>query len=187
MDNFSFAQFETNIFWTDWYNKSVYRSQRMPRGVYGNAFEVRDALSGALDIRAVSLGRQPKSWNHCAQDNGGCSHLCLYRAVDYVCACPDRPDPNAPCSTKPKMFVHSRLDKDQAPEYSDESTDDSMPTELLGDSVHGHGDDEHTRKTDHEREFFVLVALGVVIVMVVITILVIFSKKMSILYAFVLA
>ena len=29
-------------------------------------------------------------------DNGGCSHLCLARPDDYVCACPDYPDP-VPC------------------------------------------------------------------------------------------
>jgi len=156
----------------------VYRSQKLARSGYGNPFEVRDALSGALDIRAVSLSRQPKSVNHCAQDNGGCTHLCLNRNVDYVCACPDVMDPkDVACSIKPKVLVHANLENDQLLEYSDESTDDSTPPELLGES-NDHGDDGHTKKSDQEREFFVLVALGVVIVMVVIIILVIFSKKM---------
>ncbi|XP_037724672.1 low-density lipoprotein receptor-related protein 4 isoform X2 [Drosophila subpulchrella] len=171
---FGLTMFDNSIFWTDWYNKSVYRSQRLPRSGFGNPFEVRDALSGALDIRAVSLNRQPKSWNHCAQDNGGCSHLCLYRFVDYVCACPDIMDPkDAPCSTKPKVLVHANLENDPLLEYSDESTDDSTAPELMGES-NNHGDDGLAKKSDQEREFFVLVALGVVIVMVVIIILVIF-------------
>ncbi|EDW86389.2 uncharacterized protein Dwil_GK17732 [Drosophila willistoni] len=171
---FGLTMLENNIYWTDWYNKSVYRSQRAPRIGYSNPFEVRDALSGALDIRAVSIHRQAKSWNQCAQDNGGCSHLCFYRATDYVCACPDRPDFNnkRPCSTKPKELVQTRLESDQQPEYSDEFTDDSTPPDP-DDGINDVGDEEDS-PVDNEREFFVLVALGVVIVMVVIIVLVIF-------------
>ncbi|XP_022224795.1 low-density lipoprotein receptor-related protein 4 isoform X1 [Drosophila obscura] len=167
---FGLTMFDGNIFWTDWYNKSVYRSQSVPRSGY---IKVRDGLSGALDIRAVSLHRQGKSWNHCAQENGGCSHLCLYRAVDYVCACPDRSDPNEPvCSTRPKVLFHARLDNDQQSEYSEELTDDSPPKQF-GD-LNTEDEQDNNRKIDSEREFLVLVALGVVIIMVVIIILIIF-------------
>jgi len=169
-------QFESNIYWTDWYNKSVYRSQRVPRMGYSYPFEVRDALSGALDIRAVSLQRQGKSWNQCAQDNGGCSHLCFYRAIDYVCACPDRLESDRrECSTTPKELVQARLESDQQPDYSDELTDDTTSTENQ-DNNNNQFDDDLKSKEDNEREFFVLIALGVVIVMVVIIMLVMFSK-----------
>ena len=40
-----------------------------------------------------------KGTNACALKNGGCSHLCLARTSDYVCACPDEPGP-LPCSTQ---------------------------------------------------------------------------------------
>lgn len=173
----SFAQFESNIYWTDWYNKSVYRSQRVPRMGYSYPFEVRDALSGALDIRAVSIQRQAKSWNQCAQENGGCSHLCFYRGIDYVCACPDRLDGvNGPkCSTVPKELVQARQESDQQPDYSDELTDENTSTENQ-DNNNNKYEDDLKNKEDNEREFFVLIALGVVIVMVVIIMLVMFSK-----------
>lgn len=177
------SQFESNIYWTDWYNKSVYRSQRVPRMGYSYPFEVRDALSGALDIRAVSIQRQAKSWNQCAQENGGCSHLCFYRGIDYVCACPDRLDGvNGPkCSTVPKELVQARQESDQQPDYSDELTDENTSTENQ-DNNNNKYEDDLKNKEDNEREFFVLIALGVVIVMVVIIMLVMFSKATPIMH-----
>ncbi|ALC49629.1 CG8909 [Drosophila busckii] len=174
---FGLTMFENNIYWTDWYNKSVYRSQRTPRVGYGYPFEVRDALSGALDIRSVSASRQAKSWNQCAQDNGGCSHLCFYRGSDYVCACPDRAEKNGgACYARPKVYVMARPDND-LPEYSDELTDD--PSASDNPDSGGAYDDDLKMKEDNQREFFVLVALGVVLVMVVIIVLVIFMLAVN--------
>lgn len=51
--------------------------------------EVRHGLSGALDIRSVSKQRQPHDLSPCANKNGGCTHLCLFTYLAYVCACPD--------------------------------------------------------------------------------------------------
>lgn len=31
---------------------------------------------------------QVRGTNPCAEDNGGCSHLCLHRPAGPVCACP---------------------------------------------------------------------------------------------------
>lgn len=50
-----------------------------------------------MEIRAVAAGRQA-GWTPCADRNGGCSHLCLFRQKSYICACPDKPD-EKPCST----------------------------------------------------------------------------------------
>jgi hypothetical protein len=44
-----------------------------------------------MEIRAVAAGRQT-GWTPCAVHNGGCTHLCLFRQMSYVCACPDIPD-----------------------------------------------------------------------------------------------
>lgn len=154
----------------------MYRSQREPRVGYNYPFEVRDALSGALDIRAVSLQRQAKTWNQCAQENGGCSHLCFYRVIDYVCACPDRLESDGRvCSTTPKELVPPRHESEQPPDYSDELTDDTGSTD--NQNNHNQHDDDLTAKENSEREFFVIIALGVVIVMVIIIMLVIFSKS----------
>lgn len=86
---FGVTVFESNIFWTDWYNKSVYRAEKA-----GNhkSEEVRHGLSGALDIRSVSKSRQPDDWTPCSEGNGGCTHLCLLKFNTYQCECPDRQD-----------------------------------------------------------------------------------------------
>ncbi|KPU81708.1 uncharacterized protein Dana_GF20504, isoform G [Drosophila ananassae] len=171
---FGLTLFENSLYWTDWYNKSVYRSQRSPRNGYGNPLEVRDALNGALDIRAFSLSRQPNIVNFCSHDNGGCSHLCLHRGLDYVCACPDRIDPDdIECSLKPKFLVNERLENHQLAEYSDESPDDVTPPEHE-ENIKKNDVTDHSKNSDTQREFLVLVALGVVIIMVFIVILVIF-------------
>lgn len=86
---FGVTLFESHVYWTDWFNKSVYRS-----GKDGDnkIEEIRHGLSGALDIRSVSKDRQPYQWSPCAQDNGGCTHLCLYKYISYKCECPDKRD-----------------------------------------------------------------------------------------------
>ena len=48
--------------------------------------------------------------NPCGVQNGGCSHLCLFRPKGYICACGDRPEPadgqtSTPCSTGKLRFT----------------------------------------------------------------------------------
>lgn len=41
----------------------------------------------------MSETRQPDHHvNPCQHENGGCTHLCLFREKSYVCVCPDKPD-----------------------------------------------------------------------------------------------
>ncbi|XP_017469873.1 PREDICTED: low-density lipoprotein receptor-related protein 4-like [Rhagoletis zephyria] len=159
---FGLTMFDNSIYWTDWYNKSVYRSFRKGRG-FSNPVEIRDSLNGALDIRAVSIKRQVEEWNQCAQENGGCTHLCLFRGSDYVCACPDQSD-DRECKPTPRFLVPRRSGGDNTPDYGEEATDgDGASTE--------HDDDtyEASSKTN-ERETFILIASGVVIVMLLLII-----------------
>ncbi|XP_062539561.1 low-density lipoprotein receptor-related protein 4 [Armigeres subalbatus] len=99
--SFGFTLTADYMYWTDWHNKSV---QRAPKRVAAPVEEVRFGLRGALEIRSVSGSRQPHDWNPCGQDNGGCSHLCLFAETRYVCGCPDVPDENH-CSLEPAFNV----------------------------------------------------------------------------------
>jgi low-density lipoprotein receptor-related protein 4 len=86
---FGFTLTATHFYWTDWYNKSVLRA---PKRGNPSIQEIRHGMRGALEIRSVSQERQPLDWNPCHENNGGCTHLCLFLGSSYVCACPDQPD-----------------------------------------------------------------------------------------------
>ncbi|XP_014091454.2 low-density lipoprotein receptor-related protein 4 [Bactrocera oleae] len=159
---FGLTMFDNSIYWTDWYNKSVYRSYRKGRG-YSNPVEIRDSLNGALDIRAVSIKRQPEEWNQCAQENGGCTHLCLYRGADYVCACPDQPDDHE-CKTTPKFVVPRPNGGDNSPDYAEETTDGE------GSSTEHDDDNYGASSKTSKRETLILIASGVVILMLIVII-----------------
>lgn len=77
------------IYWTDWFNKSVFRA---PKSGSAIGVEIRHGLRAALDIRSVSQSRQPFDIHPCSIDNGGCSHLCLFKGQSYDCMCPDKSD-----------------------------------------------------------------------------------------------
>lgn len=77
------------IYWTDWFNKSVFRA---PKSGGAIGIEIRHGLRAALDIRSVSQNRQPFDIHPCSIDNGGCSHLCLFKGQSYDCMCPDKAD-----------------------------------------------------------------------------------------------
>lgn len=77
------------IYWTDWFNKSVFRA---PKSGGAIGVEIRHGLRAALDIRSVSQNRQPFDIHPCHIDNGGCSHLCLFKGQSYDCVCPDKSD-----------------------------------------------------------------------------------------------
>jgi DNA-binding beta-propeller fold protein YncE len=113
---FGFTITPTHIYWTDWYNKSVLRA---PKKLNPEAEEVRFGLRGALEIRSVSSDRQPKFNNPCAEDNGGCSHLCLFIETDYVCACPDVSD-GRPCTTARSFNVPVAINDERMSEKNEE-------------------------------------------------------------------
>lgn len=70
------------LYWTDWQRRSIDRIK-----VTGNGREVIvDQLPNVMGLKAVRLG-EVKGSNPCTYNNGNCSHLCLNRPHDYVCAC----------------------------------------------------------------------------------------------------
>ncbi|XP_028171895.1 low-density lipoprotein receptor-related protein 4-like isoform X3 [Ostrinia furnacalis] len=109
---FGMTQFNDYIYWTDWFKKSVMRADKRTGK---NVTVIRQDLDMTMEIRAVSAERQ-HGWNPCKEDNGGCSHLCLFRAHDYICACPDEAD-SKPCSTVPKSRIEGQMPAHYPPYY----------------------------------------------------------------------
>lgn len=149
----------------------MFRTFRQGRN-FSQSVEIRDSLSGALDIRTVSIHRQPYEWNQCTENNGGCSHLCLFRGIDYICACPDRSEQrDLSCSTVPRNVVPPQK-TEQTVEYPDEATelDGLLPNDKDFD------DEEYRMKGASRRETLILIAIGVVIVLLIISLAAIICK-----------
>jgi low density lipoprotein receptor-related protein 5/6 len=47
-----------------------------------------EQLPNLMGLKAVKIDGYRTLTNPCARGNGGCSHLCLNRPKDYICACP---------------------------------------------------------------------------------------------------
>ncbi|XP_008541367.2 low-density lipoprotein receptor-related protein 4 [Equus przewalskii] len=95
---FALTQQDRWIYWTDWQTKSI---QRVDKYSGRNKETVLANVEGLMDIIVVSPQRQTGT-NACGVNNGGCTHLCFARALDFVCACPDEPD-GQPCSLVPGL------------------------------------------------------------------------------------
>lgn len=107
---FGVTQYGNNVFWTDWYQKTVVKADRLNGG---NPVVIRRNLEGALGIVAVSESRQG-GWNPCSNENGFCSHFCFHRLSNYTCGCPDTPEDSS-CKTVPSQWVSlNKLDYDDS-------------------------------------------------------------------------
>ncbi|XP_015608522.1 low-density lipoprotein receptor-related protein 4 isoform X2 [Cephus cinctus] len=130
---FGLAQYENHIYWTDWLKQVV---EKADKATGKNRIRIRTSLGSTTEIKAVSPRRQI-GWTPCAIDNGGCTHLCLYRRQSYKCACPDEPD--LACSTVASKEVPLRKPgTENDPNYDDEETRISelttLPTNRFNDN-----------------------------------------------------
>ncbi|KAL0269033.1 UNVERIFIED_CONTAM: hypothetical protein PYX00_010774 [Menopon gallinae] len=72
------------LYWTDWSQRSI---DRVNRFTSNDRQLIADQVANIMGVKAVRLGDY-KGTNPCAQDNGGCNHLCLNRpGNNYTCAC----------------------------------------------------------------------------------------------------
>lgn len=127
---FGFTLTNSYYYFTDWFNKSVIR---IPRHSNGNPEEVRHNLRGALEIRSVSIDRQPKYFNPCNESNGGCTHLCLYLGgTKYVCECPNNADSRS-CKREIKQSAIKPPDNDDTT-YTPSTTEGTIPMPKTNDS-----------------------------------------------------
>ncbi|XP_015265029.1 PREDICTED: prolow-density lipoprotein receptor-related protein 1 [Gekko japonicus] len=87
MDMFSVSVFEDYIYWSD----RTHANGSIKRGSKDNASEIVSLRTGIgvqlKDIKVFNRARQ-KGTNVCAQNNGGCQQLCLFRGGEQrTCAC----------------------------------------------------------------------------------------------------
>ncbi|XP_041365332.1 low-density lipoprotein receptor-related protein 4-like [Gigantopelta aegis] len=93
---FGLTVFGDHIYWSDWQTEKIERASKHT-GEDRQIIQTR--LEGLMDIHMVSPLRQTGS-NGCSKNNGACTHLCLARSNNYVCACPNIPE-GGPCLTVP--------------------------------------------------------------------------------------
>lgn len=81
---FGFSLLGDYIYWTDWQSRTIERCHKET----GEEHEVLiEELPDLMGLVAVNVNHVSGS-NPCGTNNGGCSHLCLYRPSGHICACP---------------------------------------------------------------------------------------------------
>ncbi|CAD6208044.1 GSCOCG00010318001-RA-CDS [Cotesia congregata] len=82
---FAITVFEDTIYWTDWHFKSISSANKET----GHGFKtIRSGLHFPMDLHSYHKQRQPAYPNHCGNNNGKCSHMCLPNSAGYSCVCP---------------------------------------------------------------------------------------------------
>lgn len=84
---FSISLFENYVYWTDWRTNSVMRANKWNGS---DVTTVDRTSSQPFGIQILHSSRQPREGpSPCADNNGGCSHLCLLSiSKTYKCECP---------------------------------------------------------------------------------------------------
>uniref|UniRef100_A0A8D3C4B4 EGF-like domain-containing protein n=1 Tax=Scophthalmus maximus TaxID=52904 RepID=A0A8D3C4B4_SCOMX len=80
---FGFTLLGDYIYWTDWQRRSI---ERVHKRTAEREFII-DQLPDLMGLKATYV-HQSFGTNPCAEDNGGCSHLCLYKPQGVQCGCP---------------------------------------------------------------------------------------------------
>ncbi|XP_046394159.1 low-density lipoprotein receptor-related protein 6 [Ischnura elegans] len=127
------------LYWTDWQRRSIDRVHKLT----GQQREVIvEQLPNVMGLKAVGLAggaaaaaaSVANSKNPCAgEKNGGCSHLCLNRPHDYVCACQigyELISDNKTCVVPEAFLLFSR--KENICRISIENTNNDMIIPVTG-------------------------------------------------------
>ncbi|XP_070804167.1 low-density lipoprotein receptor-related protein 6 isoform X3 [Pituophis catenifer annectens] len=80
---FGFTLLGDYIYWTDWQRRSIERVHKRT----AEREIIIDQLPDLMGLKATNV-HKILGTNPCAESNGGCSHLCLYRPQGLRCACP---------------------------------------------------------------------------------------------------
>ncbi|XP_028025930.1 low-density lipoprotein receptor-related protein 6 [Bombyx mandarina] len=81
---FGLTLLDDYLYWTDMQKRTL---DRINKNTGLDRQPVVEQMANMMGVKAFRLGA-PLGWNPCADDNGGCSHLCFNRPDDYICGCP---------------------------------------------------------------------------------------------------
>ncbi|XP_048242332.1 low-density lipoprotein receptor-related protein 6-like isoform X1 [Haliotis rufescens] len=81
---FGFSLLDDYVYWTDWQHRSI---ERVNKYTGDDRVTIIEQLPDLMGLKAVNV-KKAEGTNPCADNNGGCSHLCLHRPGGPVCACP---------------------------------------------------------------------------------------------------
>lgn len=81
---FGFSLMGDYLYWTDWQRRAIDRAHKET----GSQREVIvDQIPNVMGLKAIRVS-ESGGWNPCSDNNGNCSHICLYRHnKTRVCAC----------------------------------------------------------------------------------------------------
>ncbi|XP_054269003.1 low-density lipoprotein receptor-related protein 4 [Macrosteles quadrilineatus] len=135
---FALTLFEDSIYWTDWHTKSISTASKAT----GSGFRtIHSGLHFPMDIHSYHPQRQPNFTNHCGEDNGGCSHLCLPNTNSFQCACPlglKLTDNKRTCDSTPDQLMIFARKKDlrlRRLDLRDQSYDTVLPVDGIKSAV----------------------------------------------------
>ncbi|XP_035257773.1 low-density lipoprotein receptor-related protein 6 [Anguilla anguilla] len=80
---FGFTLLGDFVYWTDWQRRSIERVHKRS----AEREVIIDQLPDLMGLKATYV-HKTFGTNPCAENNGGCSHLCLFRPQGVQCACP---------------------------------------------------------------------------------------------------
>ncbi|KAJ0179555.1 hypothetical protein K1T71_005267 [Dendrolimus kikuchii] len=119
-----------HLYWTDMQKRTL---DRINKDTGLERQPVVEQMANMMGVKAFRLG-EAIGWNRCADDNGGCSHLCFNRPDYYVCSCPlglELSSDRKTCIEPEAFLVYSRKNVIGRISIENENNDAVLPIKEL--------------------------------------------------------